>query len=89
MEYTTPGINGLEKAFSADTTKTALNNVKSTSAELAAATAATPLDLAEKALKKLSEIKEDDIEHDDSLFLEKIDQIESRVKRLRSYVQDV
>lgn len=88
-EYTTPGINGLEKAFSADTTKSVLNNVKSTSAELAAATAATPLDLAEKALKKLSEIKEDDIEHDDSLFLEKIDQIESRVKRLRSYVQDV
>lgn len=88
-EYTVPDTEGLEKAFSADNARSVLINLKTTSAELAANTVATPLDLAEKALKKLNEIKEDDIEHDDSLFLEKIDQIESRIKRLRSYVQDV
>ena len=88
-DYTKPDKNGREKAFFPDVTKSVLHNIKSTSAELAAATADTPLVLAEKAFKKLNEIKEDNIEPSDNLFLAKLDQIESRVKRLRAYVQDV
>ena len=88
-EYTKPDKDGLEKAFSKEVVNAVLSNIKSTHAELMAASADTPLVLAEKALKKLDDIKEDDIEHDDSVFLDKIDQIESRLKRLRSYVQDV
>ena len=66
-----------------------VSRIKSTHAELVASSVDTPLELAEKALKKLNDIKEDDIERDDSAFLEKIDQIESRLQRLRLYVQDV
>ena len=88
-EYTNPDKDGLEKAFSKETANSAVSNIKSTYAELMASSADTPLGLAEKALKKLDDINEDDIERDDSVFLEKIDQIESRLKRLRLYVQDV
>ena len=87
-EYTTPE-DGREKAFSKETTSDTVLRIKSTYAELMASSADTPVGLAEKALKKLSDIKEDDIEPGDSVFLEKIDQIESKLERLRLYVQDV
>ena len=88
-EYTTPGEDGREKAFSEKVANGVVSRIKSTYAELVASSADTPLELAEKALKKLDDIKEDDIERDDNTFLEKIDQIESRLQRLRLYVQDV
>ena len=88
-EYTTPGKDGREKAFSEEVASGVISRIKSTHAELVASSTDTPLELAEKALKKLDDIKEDDIERDDSAFLEKIDQIESRLQRLRLYVQDV
>ena len=88
-EYTKPDKDGREKAFSKEIADGVVSSIKSTYAELMAISVDTPTDLAEKALEKLNDIKEDKLERDDSVFLEKIDQIESRLTRLRSYVEDV
>lgn len=85
-EYTTPSKDGIEKAFSKETANDVASRIKTTYAELLASSVDTPLGLADKALKKLHDIKEDDIERGDNVFLEKIDQIESRLERLRLYV---
>lgn len=87
-EYTKPDQNGLEKAFSPNIVNDTVLRVKSTHAELVASTGDTPLLLAEAALKKLDDIKEEDIEFNDNKFLAKINQIKSRLDSLRSYVQD-
>lgn len=88
-EYTSPDDRGKEKAFHSDTTSSVLKNINSTYAELLAMSGDTPLDLADKALRKLNEIKEEDIEPADQTFFDKIAQIEDRTGRLKSCAKDV
>ena len=49
----------------------------------------TPFDLAEKALKRLNEIKAGNIDPDDTAFVDKLDEISDLVKRLKLYADNV
>jgi len=87
-EYTTPKQGkGTEKAFDSDTTKAVSKNITSTFAELSASEVDTPADLAVKALKKLRDIKEGDVDSADSELLDTLTKIEERTKQLKSYLE--
>lgn len=88
-EYTSPDSRGIEKTFYPDTVSLVIKNINSTHAELRAMSGDTPFDLANQALRKLNAIKEDDIEPSDTTFFDKIEQIEDRTGRLKSYSKDV
>lgn len=88
-EYTSPNSEGQEKAFHSDTVNAVRKNVDLTYVELRAMSGDTPFDLADKALRKLNEIKEEDIEPADPTFFDKIEQIEDRTRRLKSYLKNV
>ena len=88
-EYTLPNEDGQEKAFSRDVASDVVNKIKHAYVDLVASSADTPLDVVVKALKKLDEIKVEDIERGDDIFLEKIDEIKLRLEHLREYAQDV
>ena len=85
-EYTTSDQNNPEKIFERNTAMSVLNNIRSTHAEMKSAEVDTPLDLADKALKKLNDIKIENIEPDDPAFANKLDEISGMVERLKSYV---
>ena len=87
--YTSPGSGGTEKAFHPDTVSSVIKNINSTYAELRATSGDTPFDLADQALRKLNAIKEEDIEPVDPTFFDRIEQIEDRIGRLKSYAKDV
>ena len=85
-EYTKPDKNKTEKTFYPVTVNSVLKNIRATHAEMKAAEADTPFDIAEKSLKKLNEIKEEDIDPNDADFVDKLDEISDRVATLKSYV---
>ena len=85
-EHTKPDSNKTEKTFYPTTVNSVLKNIRSTHAEMKSTEADTPFDLAEKALKKLNEVKAEDIDSDDAAFVDKLDEISDLVKRLKSYV---
>ena len=85
-EYTKPDNNKTEKMFYPATVNSVLKNIRSAHAEMKSVEADTPFDFAEKALKRLNEIKAEDIDPDDTAFVDKLDEISDLVKRLKSYV---
>ena len=85
-EYTKLGENNTEKTFHPDTVNSVLKNIKSTYAELKSTEADTPFDLAVKALTKLNEIKSENIDSDDTAFVDKLDEISNLVERLKAHV---
>ena len=80
--YTRPGPDKKEKTFDPDTANAVLKNIRNTYAEMKSTEADTPFDLAEKALKKLLEIKAEDVDPDDLHFTGKLDEISDAIKRL-------
>ena len=88
-EYTRPDSNNNEKTFHPATVSSVLKNIRSTHAEMKSAGVDTPFDLAEKALKKLNEIKAEDIDPEDTTFVDRLDEISDLVTRLKSYVCNV
>ena len=82
-KYTSPGPDSGEKIFDGDTVSTVLKNIRYTYAEMKSTEADTPFELAEKALKKLLEIKAEDVDPNDLHLLDKLDEISDTVKRLK------
>ena len=85
-EYTVPDKNGNERAFAPETVNAVSNNITSTHAELRAMAVDTPLDLAEKALKKLLDIKESDLKGQEFELLDTLTKVMDRVNKLKSYL---
>lgn len=87
-QYTTPDSSGSEKAFAIDTTKVVMDNINATHSELLATAIDTPSELVEKALKKLEEIKVENVEPDDSDFFNTLERLENKVSRLKGLGQE-
>lgn len=88
-EYTKPDNNKTEKTFYPATVNSVLKNIRSAHAEMKSVEADTPFDLAEKALKRLNEIKAGNIDPVDTAFVDKLDEISDLVKRLKLYADNV
>ena len=87
-KYTVPDKNGIEKAFVPETVNTVSKNIKSTYAEFLSARAVdTPFDLAEKALKRLLDIKVSDLDSSESELRDILTQIADLVNKLKSYLK--
>ncbi len=87
-KYTVPDNDGIEKTFLPKSTDDVIKNITSTSAEMSAREVDGPETLANKALDKLNDIKEEYIKQDDSDLLNTLKQIEKRIVILKKYLNE-